>query len=66
MDVSNNDNSDEDFEEEELLVYLDFQSKIKSETLEEQNLKIKMIGFETDEPVIQINNKMFRGKIFEL
>lgn len=63
MDVSNNDNSEEDFEDEEMLVYLDFQSKIKSESLEEQNLKIKMIGFETDEPVIQINNKMFRGKI---
>lgn len=66
MDVDNNDTSDEEFEEEELLLYLDFQSKIKSESLEEPNLKIKMIGFETDEPVVQINNKMFRGKKIEI
>ncbi|XP_037037139.1 uncharacterized protein LOC119074897 [Bradysia coprophila] len=61
MEVDNNDNSDEDYEEEEFLVFLDFQSKIKSETLEKRNLKIKMIGFETDEPIVQVNNKIFRG-----
>lgn len=62
MEVDNNDNSDDDYEEEEFLVYLDFQSKIKSETLEEPDVKIKMIGFETEEPIVQINNKMFRGE----
>lgn len=63
MDVDTNVCSDEDFEEEELLVYVDFQSKIKPESLEEPNVTIKMIGFDTDEPVVQINNKMFRGKL---
>ncbi|KAG4065530.1 hypothetical protein HA402_013300 [Bradysia odoriphaga] len=61
MEVDNNDNSDDDYEEEEFLVFLDFQTKIKSETLEKRNLKIKMIGFETDEPIVQVNNKIFRG-----
>lgn len=61
MKVENN--SDDDFEEEELLVYLDFQSKIKSETLDKKNVKIKMIGFDTDEPIVQVNNKMFRGEM---
>lgn len=65
MEVENNDNDDE-FEEEEFLVYLDFQSKIKSETLEEPNVKIKMIGFETDEPIVQVNNKTFRGDMIEM
>lgn len=62
MDVEHNDNSDGEFEEEEFLVYLDFQTKIKPETLEKQNIQIKMIGFETDEPIVQVNNKMFRGE----
>lgn len=62
MEVDNNDNSDDDYEEEEFLVFLDFQSKIKSETLEKRNLQIKMIGFDTDEPIVQVNNKIFRGK----
>lgn len=61
MEVDNNDNSDEDFEEVEYLVYLDFQTKIKPETLEKSNVKIKMIGFDTEEPIVQVNNKMFRG-----
>ncbi len=63
MEIDKNDNSDDDYEEEECLVYLDFQSKIKSETLDKQNLKIKVIGFDTDEPIVQVNNKMFRGEI---
>lgn len=60
--MDKNVSSDDEYEEEELLVYLDFELKINSESLEEPNLKIKMIGFETDEPIVQINNKMFRGK----
>lgn len=57
------DKSDEEYEEEECLIYLDFQTKIKSETLDQPNVQIKMIGFDTDEPIVQVNNKIFRGKI---
>lgn len=64
MNVENDKNSDEEFEEEEeeLLLYLDFQSKIKPETLQKPNVQIKVIGLETNEPIVQINNKVFRGE----
>ncbi|KAJ6634257.1 General transcription factor 3C polypeptide 6 [Pseudolycoriella hygida] len=64
MEVETSINPDEDLEEEEVLLYLDFQSIIKSDTLQKPNIEIKMIGFETEEPIVQVNNKMFRG-VFE-
>lgn len=66
MEVDHKDNSDEEYEEEEFLVFLDFQTKIKSEALEKHNLKIKMIGFDTDEPIVQVNNKVFRGEVYTI
>lgn len=54
--------SDEDYEEEEFIVLADFQSKIAPETLTDPNLNLKLIGIDTETPIMQINSKVFQGK----
>lgn len=53
--------SDDEYEEEEIIVYADFHSKIPFDTLTDPNLNIKLIGMETDHPLMQINSKVFQG-----
>lgn len=51
---------DDDYVEEELLVYADFQSKIASSTLRD-TANVKIIGLETGEPIMEIGDKIFQG-----
>lgn len=55
------DDSD-DYEEEECLVYLDFEAKFLEDQLKDPNLQIDIIGIDTDCPIMQMNSKLFRGK----
>lgn len=50
-----------DYVEEECLVYLDFDTKLLDEKLINQNPKIKFLGIDTAEPIVQINNKIYKG-----
>lgn len=53
-----------DYDEEEILVYTDFQQSILSvDELEDPNMNIKIIGIETEHPLIIINSKIFKGKV---
>lgn len=52
--------SDDDYVEEELLVYADFQSKIASSTLRD-SANVKIIGMETGQPIMEIGDKIFQG-----
>lgn len=53
--------SDDEYEEEEIIVFADFHTKIPFDTLTDPNLVIKLIGIETEQPMIQINSKVFQG-----
>ena len=55
-------NSD-DYEEEEIIIFADFQNKLALETLQDQDLNIKLVGIDTNEPILQINSKIFKGII---
>lgn len=50
-----------DYVEEECLVYLDFDTKLLDESLINKNPKIKFLGIDTEHPIVQINNKIYKG-----
>lgn len=52
---------EKDYVEEECLVYLDFDTKLSDEKTENQNLKIKFLGIDSEHPVVQVNNKIYKG-----
>lgn len=52
-----------DYEEEEIIIYTDFQQSILSvEELDDPNVNIKIIGIDKEHPLIIINSKIFKGK----
>lgn len=59
--TTNQNTSDYDYDEEEFIVLADFQSKVAPEALSDPNLNLKIIGMETDTPIMQINSKIFQG-----
>ena len=63
MDVNSppNENSDDEYEEEEFLVYIDFDSKLLEDQLTDPNLNMKLIGVDTEHPIMQINSKIYKG-----
>lgn len=54
-------NTPKDYVDEECLIYLDFETKLLEEHLVTPNPIIKFLGIETENPVVQINNKIFKG-----
>jgi len=50
-DENNND-------EEEMLVYVEFEGLIGSNIFNNQELKLDMIGIDTDHPIIEINGRV--------
>lgn len=54
--------TDDECIEEEFLVFADFQTKISADILNDPDVKIKVIGFEEQHPIMQVNNKMFQGR----
>lgn len=53
--------TDDEYEEEECLVYMDFESKSLDDQLKDPNLKMNIIGIDTDSPILQVNSKVFKG-----
>ncbi|XP_059610979.1 general transcription factor 3C polypeptide 6 [Phlebotomus argentipes] len=47
---------------EEVYLYLDFNSIPLTDELNEPNLTLKIVGIESENPVVQINNKFFQGE----
>lgn len=56
------DDYDEDAEYEETYLYVDFETKLLEEQLMNPNLQIKVLGIDTDAPIVQLNNKIFKGR----
>lgn len=49
-------------DEEEVYLYLDFHSiPLSEEEMKEPNLTLKIVGIESENPVVKINNKFFKG-----
>lgn len=63
METIETDDND-DYEEEECLVYLDFDTKFLEDQLRDPNLKMDIIGIDTENPILQVNSKLFKGIIF--
>uniref|UniRef100_A0A1B6I6Y9 Transcription factor TFIIIC triple barrel domain-containing protein n=1 Tax=Homalodisca liturata TaxID=320908 RepID=A0A1B6I6Y9_9HEMI len=54
-------NENDDFEEEEILVYAEFDSVLDESMLQETSL-FKIIALDSDEPFLQIGTQMYCGK----
>lgn len=52
---------DEEYEIEESYVYVDFDSKLLDEQLPNTDTKIRFLGMDTKQPIMQINNQLFKG-----
>lgn len=53
--------SENEYEEDETLVYVDFESNLLEDQITNNDLKMKFIGIDTNHPILQMNNKIFRG-----
>lgn len=53
--------NDDEFETEEYLVYVDFDTKLLDEQFSNLNAKIKFLGIDTEKPIMQLNNQLFKG-----
>lgn len=61
MEEENAEQNDSDYEEEEFLVYVDIDSTISKNQIEDPSCEMKIIGLESEKPILQINNKIFEG-----
>lgn len=53
---------DERYETEEFLVYVDLDTKLLDDQLTKSNAKIKFLGVDTENPIMQLNNQLFKGE----
>lgn len=51
----------EEWEEQELLVYLDFNSKIDDDIIDMEK-EFKIIGLDSDNPILQVSNQVYSGE----
>lgn len=63
-DCGDDDEGDEHDEYVETYLYVDFETKLLEEQLMNPNLHIKVLGIDTDSPIVQLNNKIFKGTPF--
>ncbi|XP_065081657.1 uncharacterized protein LOC135704148 [Ochlerotatus camptorhynchus] len=62
MELGPEDDADpESYIEEEMLIFADFENYLTPEELADPNVRVKVIGIESESPVIQINNDVYRG-----
>lgn len=52
---------DDEYIDEDFVVFADFQSKIPAEVLDEPDVIFKVIGFEDQNPIMQVSSKLFQG-----
>lgn len=48
-------------DEEEILVYVEFEELADSNVFSDKNLELDMIGIDTEHPIMQINGKFYEG-----
>lgn len=62
IDMEIDDDKEIEYEEEELLIYVDIEPTVLAEAQIRQARNIKIFGLETKKPLLQINNQFFEGK----
>ncbi|XP_055643210.1 uncharacterized protein LOC129779645 [Toxorhynchites rutilus septentrionalis] len=55
------DDDSEDYTEEEMLLYADFENYLSQEELTDPNVRVKIVGIESENPIIQVNNDIYKG-----
>ncbi|XP_055299881.1 general transcription factor 3C polypeptide 6 [Sitodiplosis mosellana] len=55
------DKDDDRYETEEFYVYVDLDTKLLDDQLTKSNAKIKFLGIDTENPIMQLNNQLFKG-----
>uniref|UniRef100_A0A182JGJ6 Transcription factor TFIIIC triple barrel domain-containing protein n=1 Tax=Anopheles atroparvus TaxID=41427 RepID=A0A182JGJ6_ANOAO len=61
-DAAANDGGDDDFYEEEMMVLVDFDKLLKmDENHNPYSMHIKVIGIDSESPIIQVNDEVYRG-----
>lgn len=55
------DQDDARYETEEIYVYVDLDTKLLDDQLTNSNAKIKFLGIDTENPIMQLNNQLFKG-----
>lgn len=55
---------EEEYEIEESYVYVDFDSKLLDDQLPNTETKVRFLGMDTKQPIMQINNQLFKGNLF--
>lgn len=61
--LKTSDQEDDRYETEEYLVYVDLDTKLSHDQLSKTNAKIKFLGIDTEHPIMQLNNQLFKGKL---
>lgn len=61
MDNSEKLESDDEYEEEEVLIYLDVDTFVTQKEIIDPNVQIKILGIEEKKPIMQINDRVFEG-----
>lgn len=56
-----NTQNDDKYVLEEHYVYVDLDTKLLDDQLLKSNTKIKLLGIDTENPIMQINNQLFKG-----
>lgn len=62
--MTSKDLNDERYETEEFLVYVDLDTKLLDEQLSKSNTKVKFLGIDTENPIMQLNNQLFKGNFY--
>lgn len=62
--MSNSDD-DDDEEEEEIIVYANFEEGTVEKELFQMNPKLKIIGLDSDSPIVQLRDSTFKGNIIK-
>ena len=57
----NEEAGDQDFTEEELLVYVDFGKFVPASDLTDPDLQFKIIGLEGDPVLAEVNGRVYQG-----
>lgn len=53
---------DDEYETEEFLVYVDLDTKSLDDQLGKMKKDIKFLGLDTEAPIMQFNNQLYKGK----
>lgn len=64
MEIDDMQSDDDCYEEEEMLLYVELDPTSLAEKQLRTAKNLKIFGFDTKEPLLQVSNRFFQGKAF--